>query len=80
MECQQEAEAAHPAPAWGRWKWNASMKWKLPLRHCTVGSMPNPRPIPKTYIPTYIHTYIDSYIQTYIHTTVPKVRRNQINV
>ena len=39
MECQQEAEAAHPAPAWGRWKWNASMKWKLPLRHCTVGSM-----------------------------------------
>ena len=41
VECQQEAEAAHPAPAWGRWKWNASMKWKLPLRHCTVGSMPN---------------------------------------
>ena len=23
-ECQQEVEAAHPAPAWGRWKRNAS--------------------------------------------------------
>ena len=32
VECQQEAEAAHPAPAWGRWKWNASMKWKLPTQ------------------------------------------------
>ena len=27
-ECQQEAEAAHPAPARGQWKRNASMKRK----------------------------------------------------
>ena len=27
-ECQQEVEAAHPAPAWGRWKRNASRKQK----------------------------------------------------
>ena len=27
-ECQQEVEAAHPAPAWGRWKRNASRKRK----------------------------------------------------
>ena len=25
-ECRQEVEAAHPAPAWGRWMRNASMK------------------------------------------------------
>ena len=31
-ECQQEAEAAHPAPARGRWKRNASMKWKPPIQ------------------------------------------------
>ena len=30
-ECQQEVEAAHPAPAWGRWKRNASRKRKRGL-------------------------------------------------
>ena len=30
--CQQEAEAAHPAPARGRWKRNASMKRKPPIQ------------------------------------------------
>ena len=31
-ECQQAAEAAHPAPARGRWKRNASRKRKPPIQ------------------------------------------------
>ena len=31
-ECWQDVEAAHPAPARGRWKRNASMKWKPPIQ------------------------------------------------
>ena len=30
--CQQEVEAAHPAPARGRWTRNAGRKWKLPIQ------------------------------------------------
>ena len=31
-ECRQEVEAAHPAPAWGRWTRNASMQLKPPIQ------------------------------------------------